>query len=66
LAANHYGNITEPLDEKKAALRHYEMEMRAFPHPRSIEAVEALAKWRGAEAGYPAAEVFGVVRTLWS
>ncbi|PCI42454.1 MAG: GlcNAc-PI de-N-acetylase [Rhodospirillaceae bacterium] len=62
--AQHYVNIADTLDVKMAALAHYEMEMRAFPHPRSIEAIEALAKWRGAEIGVPAGEAFGVVRTI--
>lgn len=64
--AQHYVNIADTLETKKAALAHYAMEMRAFPHPRSIEAIEALAKWRGAEAGMAAAEAFGVVRTQWA
>ena len=62
----HYVNISATLDIKMRALRHYKMELRDFPHPRSMEAVEALARWRGAEAAFHAAEAFGVVRTRWS
>ena len=64
--AQHYVNVTDTLNIKKEALAHYAMELRAFPHPRSLEAVEILAKWRGAESGMIAAEAFGVVRTLWA
>jgi N-acetylglucosamine malate deacetylase 1 len=47
---------------KRAALGHYPSEMRPWPHARSLEAVEALARWRGASVGLPAAEAFMVVR----
>ena len=49
---------------KLRALEAYEAEMRPFPHARSFEAVEALARWRGASAGLMAAECFMVVREL--
>lgn len=54
----------EPLLRKLAALRCYESEMRPFPHPRSYEAVEALAAWRGATAGVGAAEAFMLIREV--
>ena len=49
---------------KMRALEAYEAEMRPFPHARSFDAVEALARWRGASAGLKAAECFMVVREL--
>ena len=52
------------LHRKLSALEAYEAEMRAFPHARSIDAVEALARVRGASAGLKAAECFMVVREL--
>lgn len=36
----------------------YSMEMRASGHPRSLEAIKALAVWRGAACGAPMAEAF--------
>ena len=36
----------------------YETEIDSFPFPRSIETVKALAKWRGSNAGFLAAEAF--------
>lgn len=55
---NLYGNITDTLEKKLEALTAYRKELRDFPHPRSIQAVEALAKWRGACVGVMAAEAF--------
>ena len=49
---------------KRRALEAYSEEMRAFPHPRSFEAVNALAAWRGASAGLRCAEAFMVVREI--
>lgn len=53
-----FEDIAPFLDRKLAALRAYSAEMRAFPHPRSYEHVEALARVRGATAGVSAAEAF--------
>lgn len=59
-----YVGIAENMPAKRAALECYQAEMRDFPHARSIEAVEALAGWRGAQAGLIAAEAFEVIREL--
>jgi len=53
-----YVNIDAFLAIKLEALQHYEMEMRPFPHARSLEAIEALARLRGSQAGFAAAEAF--------
>jgi LmbE family N-acetylglucosaminyl deacetylase len=63
-APNVFVDIAEFLPKKLAALAAYADEMRPFPHPRSIEAVGALARWRGASAGMAAAEAFMLVRDL--
>ncbi len=55
---NWFVDVSTTLDVKLAALREYAAEMRPFPHPRSLEAVEHLARWRGASAGVAAAEAF--------
>ena len=49
---------------KISALESYSMEMRKWPHPRSIEGVTHLAKWRGASVGVDAAESFIVGRII--
>jgi LmbE family N-acetylglucosaminyl deacetylase len=50
------------LELKLRALNAYAQEMRPFPHPRSHAALEALARWRGAESGLDAAEAFVTIR----
>jgi LmbE family N-acetylglucosaminyl deacetylase len=57
-------DISDVQETKRKALAAYGEEMREFPHPRSFEAIEALAKWRGATAGLAAAEAFMVLREI--
>lgn len=57
-------DISGFMEHKRRALEAYAEEMRPFPHARSFEAVEALARWRGTTAGMPAAEAFVVIRDL--
>jgi LmbE family N-acetylglucosaminyl deacetylase len=57
-------DIAATLKAKRDALVAYAEEMRPFPHARSLEALEALARWRGASAGLEAAEAFAVVREV--
>ena len=61
---NWFTDISETLDVKLQALQAYAMEMRPFPHARSLEAVRHLAHWRGASAGLAAAEAFMLARHL--
>ena len=61
---NWFVNIEDQLARKMAALREYGEEMRPFPHARSIEAVEALARLRGSSCGLPAAESFILHREI--
>lgn len=57
-APNYFVDINEHLEIKLRALRCYSMELHAWPHPRSIEAVEHLSRWRGASVCSAAAEAF--------
>jgi LmbE family N-acetylglucosaminyl deacetylase len=61
---NHFVDISKTFDKKQKALSCYSEEMRKFPHPRSPEAVEALAIYRGAQSGFQKAEAFEVIRTF--
>jgi LmbE family N-acetylglucosaminyl deacetylase len=61
---NWFVDISPTLGRKKSALEAYATEMRPFPHARSLQAVEALARWRGATAGVPAAEAFVLGRHI--
>jgi LmbE family N-acetylglucosaminyl deacetylase len=57
-------DISGTLPLKLQALQAYDMEMRAFPHSRSLQAVEAEAKVLGASVGLKAVESFAVIRLL--
>ncbi len=59
-----FNDIGAFLRQKMDALRAYGSEMRTFPHARSFEAVEALARLRGTSAGLGAAEAFVVEREI--
>ncbi len=61
---NWFVDISDTLAAKHAALEAYHEEMRDWPHPRSLEAVEHLARWRGATVGCEAAEAFVLLRQL--
>lgn len=61
---NYFYDVTDYLAKKLEALRAYKSEMRDFPHPRSIEAVDYLARWRGSTVGCSAAEAFMLGRAI--
>ncbi|MDW2402510.1 PIG-L deacetylase family protein [Vibrio sp. 1262-1] len=57
-------DISDYWSKKINALKCYQEEMRAHPHSRSYECVEALATLRGATNGLKKAEAFYVERIL--
>jgi LmbE family N-acetylglucosaminyl deacetylase len=59
-----YVDIESHLEQKIKALKAYHEEMRDYPHARSIEALEALATFRGSQVGVEAAEAFVVERQI--
>jgi len=61
---NFFVDITAHLDKKLQALDTYREEMRPAPHPRSVNSIEALVRWRGATVGCDAAEAFSVIRMI--
>jgi len=61
---NHYVNVARSIDAKKTAMTYYQSEYRPYPHPRSIEAIEYLARKRGNEVGLHYAEAFHIVRKV--
>jgi LmbE family N-acetylglucosaminyl deacetylase len=61
---NTFVDISATIDLKLDAMRCYERELRAFPHPRSIEAIRSLAVTRGTVCGLAAAEAFVLVREV--
>ncbi|STX51391.1 Uncharacterized proteins, LmbE homologs [Legionella busanensis] len=63
---NWFVDISETLELKMRALSTYESEMRPWPHARSLQGVEYLARWRGCSAGINAAEAFLLGRKILS
>jgi len=59
-----FTDITATLDKKIAAMESYEGEARAFPHPRSAQALRAQAEYLGSIAGLHAAETFHLIREV--
>ncbi|MEE9398693.1 MAG: PIG-L deacetylase family protein [Dehalococcoidales bacterium] len=62
---NMYVDISETLETKLKAMAVYQSELKEYPHPRSLEAIAALAKFRGSTIGVEAAEAFMLVREIW-
>jgi LmbE family N-acetylglucosaminyl deacetylase len=60
----HFVDISAKRAVKQRALEAYGEEMRSFPHPRSHENIDALARWRGASVGLERAEAFLVLRDI--
>lgn len=54
----------QDLQAKLAAMGAYEQESRPFPHPRSPQALETLARRWGVAVGCPLAEAFMLVRSV--
>jgi LmbE family N-acetylglucosaminyl deacetylase len=55
-------DISSTLERKLEALSCFRSQIREAPEARSLEAVRALAIWRGSQAGMAAAEAFVLVR----
>ena len=55
---NVYSDISDTIELKLKAMQVYETEVRAYPHPRSLEALRYSAQRNGAMVGLGAAEVF--------
>jgi LmbE family N-acetylglucosaminyl deacetylase len=49
---------------KLDSMEFYRSQLRAFPNSRSLEALEALAKFRGATVGAERAEAFMLIRAI--
>lgn len=61
---NYFVDISQQLEGKINAFKTYKLEVNVFPHPRSIESVMHLARWRGSTVGFNAAEAFFLIREL--
>ncbi len=61
---NIFSDITGTLENKIAAMQAYVSEVRPFPHPRSPEALRAIAQRWGSVVGCGAAEAFELIREV--
>lgn len=61
---NVFVDITKTLEIKVQAMQLYESEARPFPHPRSPEALRAIAMRWGSVVGCGAAEAFELIRAI--
>lgn len=61
---NVFVDITNSLEDKMKALSFYSLQVNNFPDSRSLEAIEALAKYRGAQMHMCAAEAFMLIREI--
>ncbi len=57
-------DVSDFIKQKLAALAEYESQIPPFPGPRSLEAIEALAKFRGTQAGFAFGEGFHIIRMV--
>ncbi|MDN3676685.1 PIG-L deacetylase family protein [Flavobacterium paronense] len=61
---NHFVNIEAQMKSKLDAMICFGTQVKSFPSTRSLETIEALAKYRGATVGFARAEAFMVIRTI--
>jgi LmbE family N-acetylglucosaminyl deacetylase len=62
---NVFIDISNHLERKIAAMEKFTSQLRAAPHERSIESLQALATMRGATVHHKAAESFVLMRHVW-
>ena len=58
---NIYEDITSEIIFKNKAFSKYDSEIEKYPHPRSRESIESMAKYRGTQAGVNYAESFQLI-----
>lgn len=63
--SNTYFDISAFLEVKLKAMSIYQTQLKPFPHERSLEAIRALARLRGATVGFEAAEAFVLIRSIY-
>lgn len=61
---NVYNDVSEYLDKKIEVMKCFESQLSEFPNPRSLKAIEVLAKYRGSTINAKAAEAFMLIRRI--
>lgn len=59
-----YEDISSTIDKKLEAMSMFKTQLAEFPNARSIDAIEALAKYRGSTVTVNAAEAFVLIREI--
>lgn len=59
-----YNDISVYIDTKLEAMKIYSTQLATYPNARSLEAIKALAVFRGVTIGVEAAEAFVVIREV--
>ena len=61
---NYFIDITKTIKKKIQAAKAYKQEISTWPHPRSINGIKNLAKYRGQSVGVKFAEAFFALRQV--
>lgn len=61
---NTFVDISNFLSLKLESMRMYSSQLKDSPHPRSLEAIKALATYRGSTIDTKAAEAFSLLRCI--
>ncbi|MBE0655565.1 MAG: PIG-L family deacetylase, partial [Bacteroidales bacterium] len=61
---DYFVNITMFFEYKLDAMNCYKSQLKSFPNPRSLKAIEALANLRGSTVGFKFAEAFMTIRVI--
>jgi LmbE family N-acetylglucosaminyl deacetylase len=59
-----YEDISDTMERKLDAMNIFQSQLSEFPNARSIGAIEALAKFRGATVNVRVAEAFSLIREI--
>ena len=57
-------DISGTIESKLAAMEKYRLELREYPHPRSLKGIRLNAEQWGMKIGLPYAEAFKLVRLI--
>lgn len=61
---DYFVNISDDFSFKLEAMKCFKSQIREFPNPRSLRAIESLAQFRGSTVGFEYAEAFMTIRVV--
>ena len=61
---DYFVDVSKGIEAKNNALKEYKSELRDFPHPRSLEALELNAKQWAIKVGLEVVEAFKTIRII--